>query len=127
MSVEAFWSLSETEQEDWRARAESERETCRFHGGPVSECADDERDWYPQLSICWPTAQLQAAQALYADLHEAEPFHDGAGNWSKKRSRRFPFSYADGVSMWLSPVDLPGEDFLAGSRLDRHEDAAANG
>lgn len=124
MSVEAFWSLSETEQDDWRARAESERDVCKFHGGPVDECADDERDWFPQMSICWPTAQLAAAQALYADLHKDKPYHDGHfKNWAEVRSRQHAFHYADGVSMWLATEDIPGLDFLAGARgLDASED-----
>lgn len=136
MSVEAFWSLSETEQDDWRARLEVDRETCKFHGGPVEECGDDDRDWFSQMSICWPSAQLAAAQALFADLHEDRPFHNGSperftspAHWAKERSAAFPFHYGDGVAMWLSPVDLPGPDFLAGSQQlagNEDEDEGSN-
>lgn len=82
----------------------------------MSECGDDERDWFPQMSVCWPSAQLAAAQALYADLHKDRPYHDGSfKNWAEGRSRAHPFHYADGVSMWLADEDIPGPDFLAGS------------
>jgi len=41
------------------------------------------------------------------------PFHDGAGNWSKERSRDFPYHYRDGVTIWVAPEDLGmGGDFL---------------
>jgi len=84
------------------------------HGGSRSECPDDERDWFPQLAVCWPAAQLEAAKAFYADLHAEAPFHDGSfKRWATERSRAFPFHFTDGVSIWLSPVELsPGEDFL---------------
>ena len=63
------------------------------------------------MSVCWPTAQLKAAQELYAARHEDKPFHDGSfgkiGGWAEKRSRAYPFRYDDGVSFWMSPVDLP--------------------
>lgn len=83
----------------------------------MSECEDDEKDWYPQLSRCWPTAQLEAAKALYADLHDAKPFTNGNGGWAKERSFDFPFRYDEGVAFWMSPVDIPGEDFLRPSVL----------
>lgn len=120
MSLEQFYALPELEQEDWIARHERDRETCKFHGGPVEECADDERDWFPQMSVCQPTMQLAAAQELYADLHEEMPFHDGTRErWAKKRSRMFPFHYRDGTSFWMSPVELdPDNDFLSDAPPD---------
>lgn len=64
--------------------------------------------------ICWPTAQLKAAEALYLDLHEDRPYHDGSfGRWSKTRSRDFPFHAQDGVSIVLMPFEAaPDDDFL---------------
>lgn len=100
-------------QEEWIAAWEAERNTCAFHGGPVGECEDDERDWFPQMSVCWPTAQLEAAKRRYASLHDKEPFTDGGGQWAEKPSLAFPFHFSDGVRFWLSPFDLnPDDDFL---------------
>ena len=61
------------------------------------------------MSVCWPTLQLAAAKALYAEMHHDKPFHDGTfEHWSEKRTRDYPFRYDDdGVTFWLSPVDLP--------------------
>lgn len=103
-------------QDEWIAAWETERTTCHFHGGPVSECGDDERDWFPQRTICWPTAQLEAAKRRYAMLHADEQYTDGLGGWAKDASIQFPFHYSDGVSFWLSRVDLtPDDDFLGQS------------
>lgn len=59
--------------------------------------------------------QLQAAMALYADLHADRPFHDGTfENWAAERSRAFPFRYDDGVSFYLAESDVdPDDDFLS--------------
>lgn len=104
-----FYDLPEVELRI--AKWESERTTCKFHGGPLDECADDERDWFPQRMVCQPTMQLQAAMALYADLHEERPFHDGTfQNWAKERSRAFPFRFDDGVSFYLAETDVDPED-----------------
>lgn len=120
MPVSAFWSLPEVEQEDWRAHVEAERETCKFHHGPVSECDDDERDWFPQMVVCWPSAQLAAAQALYADQHMERPYHDGSfQSWSKERTRAYPFHYRDGVSMYLAPIEMdPDNQWLGSAGVD---------
>ena len=66
------------------------------------------------MEVCWPAAQQAAAERLYALLHEDKPFHDGSfTKWAKEPSRGFPFHYLDGVSIWLSPVELnPDDDFL---------------
>ena len=77
------------------------------------------------MEVCWPTAQLEAAQALYADQHEDAPFHDGSFlRWSKKRSRDYPFRYTDGVTFWLSPVEVdPDADWLGPSAAEGSPDA----
>lgn len=51
---------------------------------------------------------------MYDAKHAEMPFHDGAGNWAKERSRDFPYHYRDGVTIWVAPVDVnPDDDFLA--------------
>lgn len=79
----------------------------------MSECPDDDKDWYPQRRICWPAAQLEVAKRKYAALHEDEPFHDGTfKNWAKEFSWAYPFHYADGISLFMSPIELaPWDDF----------------
>lgn len=80
--------------------------------------------------ICWPTAQLVAAAQLYFDKHAEAPFHDGSfERWSKERSADFPFHMEDGVTFWLSPVELsPGDDWLGGSvAQDALDDDAESG
>lgn len=67
--------------------------------------------------MCWPAAQAAAANRLYDLIHEEQPFHDGSfARWSKDASREFPFHYRDGVTIWLSPVELDADDdFLSAS------------
>lgn len=72
------------------------------------------------MSVCWPTAQLEAAKALYAQQHEKLPFHDGSRKrWAEKRSLSFPFHYGDGVTFWLAETEQEGtEDFLRPSVIE---------
>ena len=119
ITLEQFYSLPEGERAEWVTRWEVKRDTCKFHGGPKSECGDDDRDWFPQLTICQPSMQLAAAQARYADLHDKKPFHNGRMvdghfvDWSDKRSPDYPYHWSDGASIWLAPTDLGlGGDFL---------------
>jgi hypothetical protein len=90
-----------------------DRGTCRFHGGPREECPDDQRDWYPQRSICWPSAQLAAAERKYLALHEEQPYHDGTQTiFSEKPTKMTPFHVMDGMSFSLSERDdNPDDDF----------------
>jgi hypothetical protein len=88
----------------------------------LSECGDDDRDLFPQRSVCWPTAQLKAAEELYMRLHEDAPYHDGTfERWAEKRSIDFPFHAMDGVAFWLSPVDLSPDDDFLGNRPGHSE------
>lgn len=54
-----------------------------------------------------------AADAMYSDLHEKRPFHDGTfTRWAEKRSRLFPFHYRDGVNVHVAEEDIaPGDEF----------------
>lgn len=103
-----------------------ERSTCSFHGGPYDECQDDERDWYSQLSVCYPTMQEKAAQRWFEEIHRDKPFHDGSfDRWSEKWSPGFPFHYSDGTTVWISKEELGlGGDFLnRGSAAPEEPDA----
>lgn len=110
--------LDSPDAEYWIALWERERTTCPVHHGPLDECPDEERDWFPQRRVCWPAAQLAAAQRLYEELHKDEPYHDGSfEQWSKTASADFPFHYSDGVSIYLAETDEnPEDDFLGTGR-----------
>lgn len=82
---------------------------------PRDVCSDPERDWYPQREVCWPSAVLAAAAALYAERHEGAPYHDGSfERWSKTRSFDFPFQFGDGVKVSLTEQQVNTE-WLTGS------------
>lgn len=53
-------------------------------------------------------------------LHEEAPYHDGSfANWAKEPSSDFPFHYADGTGIYLSPFDeRPGDKFLTEKNAD---------
>lgn len=59
--------------------------------------------------------QLKAAMALYSQLHDEAPYHDGSfTRWAKKRSNDYPFHALEGVSFYLAATDVnPDDDFLS--------------
>lgn len=60
-----------------------------------------------------------AANRKYDALHESRPFHDGAfGEWSEKRSDKTPYHYRDGVTVWVSDLDLTPHDHFLGGGVD---------
>lgn len=57
--------------------------------------------------------EREAANWRFDEIHKDEPFHNGAGDYSAKRSLEFPYHYRDGVNVWVSSEDLGlGGDFL---------------
>ena len=58
---------------------------------------------------------LEAANAKYAELHEARPFHSGNfDDWSEKRSASHPYHANDGVRIWVDTTDWnPDDEFLS--------------
>lgn len=59
--------------------------------------------------------QLEAVRGLYAELHKEQPFHDGTFTfWAEKRTKAHPFHFNDGVTIWLSPVELDSADEFLG-------------
>ncbi len=96
----------------WHVRS---KRKCPHCGSDPEECGDAEKSWYPQRTICYSTMESAAARWRYGVLHEEERFHDGTHrNWSKTRSKDFPYDRDDGVTIWVAPMDLNPEDrFLA--------------
>lgn len=115
-------------QDEWIADWEDERQFCSTHHGPISECADDDADWFPQRSVCQPTMQLEAVKRRYERLHEKAPFHDGSfKSWVKEASDEHPFHYADGVGFWMSREDLtPDDDFLEQGSVAKNGDSGTD-
>lgn len=112
LSLDEFYRHPDAE--DHIAVWENEQQVCRHHGGPISECPDDEKDWFPQRHICYVEMQLKAAQRAYDERHKAQSFHNGTfTHWSEKWSPYTPFHYMDGVTLWMSEVELsPDDNFL---------------
>lgn len=93
---------------------EAERFTCPQCHGPLDECADPDRDWFPQRSLCYKTMAAAAANAAYAEKHKAKPYHDGTFTfWHTDYTSQTPFRYDDGATVWVSEHDLtPDDDFI---------------
>lgn len=58
--------------------------------------------------------ELAAADAMYKQIHEDRPFHDGTFNgWSEKRTAFAPYHFEDGVHLYVAEFDVnPDDDFL---------------
>lgn len=55
--------------------------------------------------------EQQAADALYAKLHEKEPFHDGTfTSWATDRTLDHPYHFKDGVSIGVAGFDVTPHD-----------------
>lgn len=94
---------------------------CADHGGPLSECADDERVWYPRRHICYASMELAAADRRYRALHEEMSYHNGTfDDWAKKASKSHPYHFMDGVRLYVSETEDTSEDFLSPQRAE-HE------
>lgn len=54
--------------------------------------------------------EAAAANHRYDQLHEALQFHDGTfTHWAKHAGPETPYHYRDGVTIWVSTVDLDPE------------------
>lgn len=91
---------------------------CPEHGGPLTECSDPDKLWYPQRHICRATMELAAADRRYKALHEKLPFHDGTfESWAKEASASHPYNFMDGVRLYVAETDVnPSDDFLSPQR-----------
>jgi len=114
LTLREFDRLDPSERDYWVADWQVAQQECGHCGQPRSECSDPEKLWYPQRTICYPTRERAAANALYAQLHEDAQYHDGNHkHWSATRTRATPYRYDEGVSIWVAPEDLaPDDDFL---------------
>ena len=73
----------------------------------MSECSDVSRTHYPFRRVCYVTMSREAANALYAKLHEKEPFHNGSfTSWSKDRTLEHPYHFNEGVSIGVMDFDV---------------------
>lgn len=106
-------ALPDSEREWWIARHDVEQEKCQHHGGPREECADPERPFYPQMTVCYAEMEADAANWRWDELY-GDKFHNGSfQNWSDKRSDSHPYSHRAGVKIWVTPEDIGlGGDFL---------------
>jgi hypothetical protein len=113
MTLRAFDNLPSSERDYWVADWNLSQQQCP-HGGPRDECSDPEGSWYAQRLVCRAAMETAAAQELYADLHEKEPYHDGTfKSWAEKRSFDHPYHFNDGVTFYAAPVDVnPDDQFL---------------
>lgn len=57
--------------------------------------------------------ELAAVEALYDEIHEELPFHDGSfRRWAAERSRAFPYHYRDGVTLTVDRDEDTSEDIF---------------
>jgi hypothetical protein len=58
--------------------------------------------------------ELSAANRRYDAKHEEKPYHDGTfSKWTVEPTKKTPYHYRDGVSVFVSATDLnPEDDFL---------------
>lgn len=119
MTLAAFDRLPSDERDYWVADWYLTRLECSQHGGPLSECSDPEKAWFPQRRVCRATMEADAARAFYDKRHERAKYHDGTfpadlKAWSSERTREHPYRYDEGVTIYAAPEDLnPDDDFLA--------------
>lgn len=72
-------------------------------------------DWFPQRHVDHAEMALAAVNWMLEEKHKTiGEYHDGTfTQWSRTRSRSFPFHYRDGVRLWVSKYDLtPEADWL---------------
>lgn len=101
-----------------RERFDRDRGIHRDCGHPLEECSDPEREWFPQLSVCYATMEERSAQTRFDEIHKDRPWHDGSfpedrAAWSDKRTAETPFRYDWGARVFVTDTDLDmGGDFL---------------
>lgn len=117
MTTDAFYRLPEVEQAAQIGEWEREQGVCPTHGGAREDCADPERPWFPQRTVCYAAMERAAAEWKYAELHKVEPYHDGSfRRWSRERTDSHPYGAHDGVTIWVADVDLAPHDHFLGGR-----------
>lgn len=98
--------MPDSEREWWIAR-QARKDAEHKCGHPREVCADPDRTWYPQMSVCHVEMEAAAAQAQFDRLHEKRPWHDGTfTDWSAEPSADHPYHYSYGTRIWVAEVDL---------------------
>lgn len=101
-----LWGLTPPQ---WRALPEEDREEmleeyaayCPKCGNLRSVCSDPTRAWYPQRSMCYPSASLELVQRKLQERHK------------KSEPGTTTLHPLDGMSVWVSEFDLtPDDDFV---------------
>lgn len=70
-------------------------------------CADPDRLWFPQMTVCRVEMETSAAQAQFERLHEKRPWHDGTfTDWAEKPSDSHPYHHRFGTRIWVTETDL---------------------
>ena len=74
---------------------------CSSCGNLRSLCSRDDVEWFPQRLVCNATAARQLVERQFHAKHEGE------------KPTPEDYHYTDGVSLWVSEMDLsPEDDFL---------------
>lgn len=78
---------------------EAEALICPKCGNPREVCSNPDGQWYPQRSTCYATAMLNVAEWRWSEKHK------GA-----ERTKEKAFLPTDGVTVWVSDMDLTPKD-----------------
>lgn len=111
-----FDRLDPRERDYWVAEWHMSREECSQHGGPLSECSDPDKPWFPQMSVCNAAIEAASAKTLWELKHKDRPWHNGDfSSWAAEPSVTHSVHRDAGVNIWVAPTDLGvGGDFLSG-------------
>lgn len=109
MTLEQFRNLPEDDRELMLAEQEL---VCQWCGNLRSVCSRDDVEWYPQRSVCHATA---ARELVMRQFHDAHMVDGPGGDRVSPQATAEEYHYTDGVSLWVSDIDLtPDDDFLGG-------------
>jgi len=98
--------MPDSEREWWVARQarKDNKHTC---GHPREVCADPDRVWFAQMSVCHVEMEAAAAQVKFDRLHEKRPWHDGTfTDWAAEPSDEHPYHHSFGTRIWVNATDL---------------------
>lgn len=87
---------------------EYEQQVCPLCGNLRSVCRDEDREWHPRTSVCWPTAVREWSLRLLAEKYK---------DVNRLAWKTHPM---DGLTTWASEDAPPkGEDLFARPWTDR--------
>lgn len=83
-----------------------QQEKCPDCGGDPKDCGDATLIRYPQRHVCYITVDREALNWQYDQTYEGL-FHDGTfTKWSEERTEEFPNTARDGVTLWVSSLEI---------------------